>query len=76
MVKKIERCSFCGREKSQTNVLIAGLDAHICDYCVNQAQQIIHEEIAAKATHKLGKIDLQKPHDIKAYLDQYVIGQD
>jgi len=76
MVKKIERCSFCGREKSQTNVLIAGLDAHICDYCVNQAQQIINEEIAAKATHKLGKIDLQKPQDIKTYLDQYVIGQD
>ncbi len=76
MVKKIERCSFCGREKAQTNVLIAGLDAHICDYCVNQAQQIINEEIAAKATHKLGKIDLQKPQDIKAYLDEYVIGQD
>ena len=76
MVKKMERCSFCGREKSQTNVLIAGLDAHICDYCVNQAQQIINEEIAAKATHKLGKIDLQKPQDIKSHLDQYVIGQD
>ena len=76
MVKKIERCSFCGREKAQTNVLIAGLDAHICDYCVTQAQQIINEEIAAKATHKLGKIELQKPLDIKSYLDEYVIGQD
>lgn len=76
MVKKIERCSFCGREKAQTNVLIAGLDAHICDYCVTQAQQIINEEIATKATHNLGKIDLQKPQDIKFHLDQYVIGQD
>lgn len=76
MVKKIERCSFCGREKAQTNVLIAGLDAHICDYCVIQAQQIINEEIATKATHSLGKIELQKPQDIKSHLDQYVIGQD
>lgn len=76
MVKKIERCSFCGREKAQTNVLIAGLDAHICDYCVTQAQQITNEEIAAKTTHKLGKIELQKPIDIKSFLDQYVIGQD
>lgn len=76
MVKKIERCSFCGREKAQTNVLIAGLDAHICDYCVIQAQQIINEEIATKASHNLSKIELQKPQDIKAYLDQYVIGQD
>jgi len=76
MVKKIERCSFCGREKAQTNVLIAGLDAHICDYCVTQAQQIINEEIATKATNKLGKIELHKPVDIKNHLDQYVIGQD
>ncbi len=76
MVKKIERCSFCGREKAQTNVLIAGLDAHICDYCVSQAQQIINEEIATKASHQFNKIDLQKPQDIKNYLDQYVIGQD
>jgi len=76
MVKKIERCSFCGREKTQTNVLIAGLDAHICDYCVVQAQHIIDEEIATKSKGRFNKIKLQKPSEIKEYLDQYVIGQD
>ncbi len=76
MVKKIERCSFCGREKAQTNVLIAGLDAHICDYCVTQAQAIIEEEISSKQSRYLNKIELQKPREIKNYLDQYVIGQD
>ena len=76
MAKKIERCSFCGREKSQTNVLIAGLDAHICDYCVTQAQAIIKEELSSKAKNQLSKIELQKPVEIKKHLDQYVIGQD
>lgn len=76
MAKKIERCSFCGREKAQTNVLIAGLDAHICDYCVTQAQTIIHEEITTKTKHQFNKIDLLKPREIKDYIDQYVIGQD
>jgi ATP-dependent Clp protease ATP-binding subunit ClpX len=76
MVKKIERCSFCGREKMQTNVLIAGLDAHICDYCVVQAQSIISEEITSKTHKQFNKIDLLKPKEIKSFLDQYVIGQD
>ena len=76
MVKKTERCSFCGREKTQTNVLIAGLDAHICDYCVTQAQTIINEEITTKTNKHFTKIELQKPQEIKKYLDQYVIGQD
>ncbi len=76
MTKKIERCSFCGREKSQTNVLIAGLDAHICDYCVTQAQTIIKEELSSKTKNQLLKIELQKPIEIKKHIDQYVIGQD
>jgi ATP-dependent Clp protease ATP-binding subunit ClpX len=76
MVKKIERCSFCGREKAQTSVLIAGLDAHICDFCVSQAQNIIHEEIATKASSQFNQIELLKPIEIKDHLDQYVIGQD
>ncbi len=76
MTKKIERCSFCGREKSQTNVLIAGLDAHICDYCVTQAQTIIKEELSSKTKNQLSKIELQKPIEIKKHIDQYVIGQD
>ncbi len=76
MVKKTERCSFCGREKAQTNVLIAGLDAHICDYCVLQAQSIISEELTTKTNKQFNKIELQKPKEIKKYIDKYVIGQD
>ncbi|MCD4682789.1 MAG: ATP-dependent Clp protease ATP-binding subunit ClpX [Bacteroidales bacterium] len=76
MAKKVERCSFCGREKAQTNVLIAGLDSHICDYCVIQAQTIINEEIATKTNKQFTKIELLKPREIKEYIDQYVIGQD
>ncbi|MBN1339730.1 MAG: ATP-dependent Clp protease ATP-binding subunit ClpX [Bacteroidales bacterium] len=76
MARKVERCSFCGREKSQTNVLIAGLDAHICDYCVNQAQTIIQEELATKTEHKFSRVNIQKPVEIRTYLDQYVIGQE
>ncbi|MCD4732488.1 MAG: ATP-dependent Clp protease ATP-binding subunit ClpX [Bacteroidales bacterium] len=76
MAKKIERCSFCGREKAQTNVLIAGLDAHICDYCVTQAQTIINEEVTTKSNLQFNKIELLKPREIKEYIDQYVIGQD
>ena len=41
---KMDKCSFCGRDKSQVNVLIAGINGHICDQCVVQAQQIINEE--------------------------------
>lgn len=45
MPKKEERCSFCGRPRSDTNMLISGIDAHICDYCVDQAQEILQEEM-------------------------------
>jgi ATP-dependent Clp protease ATP-binding subunit ClpX len=76
MARTYERCSFCGRSKKDTNVLIAGLDAHICDYCVAQAQSIINEEFAAKTPVHTGRLELRKPAEIKAYLDQYVIGQE
>lgn len=58
-------------------MLIAGLDAHICDYCVDQAQDILREEIKSTASAKdFTKVKLHKPAEIKQYLDQYVIGQD
>lgn len=78
MPKKEERCSFCGRPRSETNMLIAGLDAHICDYCVEQAQDILREEVRSTTpTGKdFSKVKLHKPAEIKQYLDQYVIGQD
>ncbi|HLO91618.1 MAG: ATP-dependent Clp protease ATP-binding subunit ClpX [Chloroflexota bacterium] len=76
MPKKEERCSFCGRPRSETNMLISGLDAHICNYCVEQAEDIIREESKAVKDKDFSKVKLHKPADIKAYLDQYVIGQD
>jgi len=75
--KKEIKCSFCGRGKSEVNVLIAGITGHICDNCIEQAQSIIKEELAQKAHQKLeSSLVLQKPEEIKSYLDDYVIGQD
>ncbi len=76
MAKETDRCSFCGRIKAETNVLIAGLEGHICDLCVEQAQAIIREEMSSKHELRLGDIKLLKPAEIKKYLDQYVIGQE
>ena len=67
-------CSFCGRTKTQTEVLIAGLDAHICDQCVEQANGIILNESTNNDTNK-PTFKLESPVKIKSYLDQYVIGQ-
>src|SRR5690554_1902486 len=75
--KKEIKCSFCGRGKSEVNVLIAGVTGHICDNCITQAQSIIKEEIAQKAQNQLEyNLVLQKPFEIKSYVDNYVIGQD
>jgi len=71
------KCSFCGRKKEETLILIAGIDGHICENCVEQAQQIIDEELVQKdKTFKFSPPTLQKPKEIKAFLDQYVVGQD
>ena len=70
-------CSFCGRKKSETDLLIAGMDAHICDKCIEQAHGIVEEEISEASTAGLAKeLILKKPLEIKSFLDQYVIGQD
>jgi ATP-dependent Clp protease ATP-binding subunit ClpX len=78
MAKKIEECSFCGRKKPETNLLIAGLNAHVCDRCIEQAHAIILEELKGTIELKKSSVDLvlKKPKDIRAFLDQYVIGQD
>ena len=74
-VKKIN-CSFCGRDKQDTNVLIAGINSHICDSCIEQAVGIVHSEKEGKDQQILAaQMNLLKPKDIKAHLDQYVIGQ-
>ncbi|HMN04979.1 MAG TPA: ATP-dependent Clp protease ATP-binding subunit ClpX [Flavobacteriales bacterium] len=77
MEKKEVRCSFCGRDKQETNVLIAGITGHICDNCIAQAQAIITEELGQRERTELeGNLALQKPSEIKAHLDEYIIGQD
>ena len=76
MTKKEERCSFCGRPKRETNILIAGLEAHICDYCIDQAKDIMREEIKHTKLSDTKALETPKPQEIKAYLDKYVIGQD
>jgi len=77
MAKQTLECSFCGRKKPETNLLIAGIDAHICDKCIEQAHGIVLEELKTKGGSKLvGDLILKKPKEIRAFLDQYVIGQD
>lgn len=69
-------CSFCGRKKVETNLLIAGIDAHICDKCIEQATGILEEEITENKKSGLSKdLMLKKPLEIKEFLDQYIIGQ-
>ncbi len=74
-------CSFCGRSRDEVKILIAGQDGHICENCVEHAEEIIEQELgnakenknAATAAHKLS---VKKPIEIKKFLDDYVIGQD
>ena len=77
MAKEDLECSFCGRKKPETNLLVAGLDAHICDRCIEQAHGIVVEESKDVDANDLdGDLMLKKPQEIKTFLDQYVIGQD
>jgi ATP-dependent Clp protease ATP-binding subunit ClpX len=72
----MDRCSFCGREKKDTNLLIAGISGHICDRCIEQAYSIVQEELGVQGEFDMGQIKLLKPTEIKSFLDLYVIGQE
>jgi ATP-dependent Clp protease ATP-binding subunit ClpX len=72
----MDKCSFCGRDKRDTNLLIAGISGHICDNCVEQAFEIVQEETRKKAPFDVNTIKLLKPKEIKKFLDLYVIGQE
>ncbi len=77
MAKEELECSFCGRKKPETSLLIAGLDAHICDRCIEQAHGIVLEESKQGGKSELSsELMLKKPLQIKAFLDEYIIGQD
>ncbi len=70
-------CSFCGKNENEVNILIAGLDGHICDSCVEQANGIVTQELSHKIQEQLEEeLVLHNPREIKEFLDQYVIGQD
>ncbi|MEX1381884.1 ATP-dependent Clp protease ATP-binding subunit ClpX [Lutibacter sp.] len=74
---EVLECSFCGRKKPETDLLIAGLDAHICDKCIEQAHGIVMEEIAENSSSSLtSELIVKKPLEIKEFIDQYMIGQD
>jgi len=75
MSKEEILCSFCGRGKSQTKLLIAGLDAHICDICISQADMILKDDESVKNPSDFS-IELKPPTDIKKFLDLHVIGQE
>ncbi|GIM54230.1 ATP-dependent Clp protease ATP-binding subunit ClpX [Capnocytophaga cynodegmi] len=80
MAKKQEDsyCSFCGRPEAETDLLVNGLEARICNHCIEQAHGILLEEFNFKTENSLSNEDitLKKPQEIKEFLDQYVIGQD
>ena len=80
--KRKNHCSFCGRSEDEAALMLSGLNGFICDECVRQAEKIVNESLGTKVHLKansqagLDMNGIPKPHDIKAFLDQYVIGQD
>lgn len=78
MKNKLEesKCSFCGRSKSEVNLLVAGIDGHICDQCIEQAHGIVQEEAAFHNAGNLDPLPLKSPKEIKVFLDDYIIGQE
>jgi ATP-dependent Clp protease ATP-binding subunit ClpX len=77
-------CSFCGRNREEVKILIAGQDGHICENCVEHAQEIISQELSVSSMNNKNqqnasagsKLMVKKPIEIKTFLDEYVIGQD
>lgn len=78
MAKNPLHCSFCGRNRDEVKILIAGQEGHICENCVEHAREIIEQELMVKdeKTPSSFKLTVKKPVEIKKFLDEYVIGQD
>jgi len=79
--KDILRCSFCGKPRDEVKILIAGHEGHICEGCVEHAQEIVDQELSLAGEIKKNapynkKLTVKKPKEIKTFLDQYIIGQD
>jgi len=76
-MRKERKCSFCGRGENEVRMLLTGINGFICDECIERGQLIIQEHLKSdKQTNDFKQKKLPKPQEIKAYLDQYVIGQD
>ena len=71
-------CSFCGRNRDEVKILIAGQEGHICENCIEHAQEIISQEILPQENSSVSnyKLSVKKPMELKKFLDEYVIGQD
>src|SRR5450755_204834 len=79
MAKNTLHCSFCGRSRDEVKILIAGQEGHICENCVEHAQEIIQQELIVRddaSPSSQFKLTVKKPVEIKRYLDEYVIGQE
>ena len=79
MAKNTLHCSFCGRSRDEVKILIAGQEGHICENCVEHAQEIIQQELIIRddnAPASQFKLTVKKPIELKRFLDDYVIGQD
>jgi ATP-dependent Clp protease ATP-binding subunit ClpX len=79
MAKNNLHCSFCGRSRDEVKILIAGQEGHICENCVEHAQEIIEQELLIRneaPTTSQFKLTVKKPIEVKRFLDEYVIGQD
>ena len=81
--KKLNRCSFCGRDEHEVPLLITGMDGFICSDCVKQAYNIIKtvdkntpDGVVTSQPSGMNMAQVPKPQEIKEYLDQYIIGQD
>lgn len=72
----MKKCSFCGREENEVNLLLCGENGFICDDCVEKAHEVIRSQMMKVQTKGLSLDEIPKPREIKEYLDRYVIGQD
>jgi ATP-dependent Clp protease ATP-binding subunit ClpX len=69
-------CSFCGRNKKDVDLMVSGISAHICNFCIEQAHEIVGEDKKNKKSTTAPAFKLKKPKELTQYLDQYVIGQE
>ncbi|MEY2587759.1 MAG: ATP-dependent Clp protease ATP-binding subunit ClpX [Bacteroidota bacterium] len=77
MAKTTLHCSFCGKNRDEVKILIAGQEGHICEACVDHAKEIVFQEVESKREGKSDfKLTVKKPVELKKHLDEYVIGQD